>query len=198
MASNWPAAPAFAFLVGRCHYLGACQTACLPDWSCGTLLVTMSISIYTIGYGGRSIEDLLATLKRERVRFLIDVRSNPVSQFNPDFSADPLRGKLQSIGIRYVYMGDTLGGRPKDETCYENGHVIYARVLEKSFFKTGIERLLKAYTHGIRVCLFCSEIRPEDCQRSKMISVSHDADIPRSTSAEAKNGREADRSRPAR
>ena len=132
----------------------------------------MSISIFTIGYGGRSREDLLATLKRERIRFLIDVRSNPVSQFNPDFSADPLREKLQSIGIRYVSMGDTLGGRPKDETCYENGHVIYERVREKSFFKAGIERLLKAYTHGIRVCLFCSEIRPEDCHRSKMISVS--------------------------
>lgn len=132
----------------------------------------MSISILTIGYGGRSTEDLLATLKREGVRFLVDVRSNPVSRFNPEFSAEPLREKLQTSGIRYVSMGDALGGRPKDETCYENGHVIYERVQEKRFFKAGIDRLLKAYTQGIRVCLFCSEIRPENCHRSKMIGAS--------------------------
>lgn len=128
--------------------------------------------ILTIGYGGRSTEDLLATLKREGVRFLIDVRSNPVSRFNPDFAAERLRERLQASGIRYVSMGDSLGGRPKGQTCYENGHVIYERVQEKRFFKVGIDRLLKANAQGIRVCLLCSEIRPEDCHRSKMIGVS--------------------------
>jgi len=132
----------------------------------------MSISILTIGYGGRSAEDLLATLKREGVRFLVDVRSNPLSRFNPDFSAEPLREKLQASGIRYVSMGDALGGRPKDQTCYENGHVVYERVQQKKFFKVGLDRLLKAHAQGIRVCLFCSEIRPEECHRSKMIGVS--------------------------
>jgi uncharacterized protein (DUF488 family) len=131
----------------------------------------MSSSILTIGYGGRSTEDLLATLKREGVRFVIDVRSNPVSRFNPEFSAEPLRERLQTSGIRYVSMGDSLGGRPKDQTCYENGHVIYERVQEKRFFKVGIDRLLKAHAQRIRVCLLCSEIRPEDCHRSKMIGV---------------------------
>lgn len=134
--------------------------------------MTMSLSILTIGYGGRSTEDLLTTLKTEGVRFLIDVRSNPVSRFNPEFSAEPLREKLEASGIRYVSMGDTLGGRPKDQTCYENGHVIYERVQEKRFFKVGIDRLLKARAQGTRVCLFCSEIRPEDCHRSKLIGAS--------------------------
>lgn len=136
--------------------------------------------ILTIGYGGRSTEDLLATLKQEGVGFLIDVRSNPVSRFNPDFSAERLREKLHSCGIRYVSMGDSLGGRPEDGSCYENGHVIYARVQEKRFFKVGIDRLLKANAQGIRVCLLCSEIRPEDCHRSKMIGVSlvdHGVDV---------------------
>ena len=132
----------------------------------------VSISILTIGYGGRSAENLLAMLKREGVGFLIDVRSDPVSRFNPDFSAEPLRERLRTSGIRYVSMGDSLGGRPKDETCYENGRVIYERVQEKRFFKVGIDRLLKAHAKEIRVCLLCSEIRPEDCHRSKMIGVS--------------------------
>lgn len=132
----------------------------------------MSVSILTIGYGGRSSEDLVATLRREGVRFLIDVRSEPVSRFNPEFSADPLRDRLQTSGIRYVSMGDSLGGRPKDQSCYENGHVVYERVQKKRFFKVGIDRLLRAHAQGIPVCLLCSEIRPEDCHRSKMIGVS--------------------------
>jgi uncharacterized protein (DUF488 family) len=134
--------------------------------------MTMSISILTIGYGGRSTDDFFATLKREGVRFLIDVRSDPISRFNPEYSAEPLREKLQTSGIRYVSMGDSLGGRPKDQTCYENGHVIYERVQERRFFKAGIDRLLKAQAQGIRVCLLCSEIHPEDCHRSKLIGIS--------------------------
>ena len=49
----------------------------------------------------------------------------------------------------------THWARPKDETCYENGRVIYERLREK-----------RLRSRGIRVCLFCSEIRPEDCHRS--------------------------------
>jgi len=134
--------------------------------------MAMSFSILTIGYGGRSSEDFFGVLQRERVKFLIDVRSNPVSRFNPDFSAKQLHTKLLPLGIRYVFMGDALGGRPRDPSCYENGHVIYDRVQGKHFFELGIERLLIASAQGIPVCLFCSEIRPEDCHRSKMIGVS--------------------------
>jgi len=132
----------------------------------------MLTSILTVGYGNRSTDEFFAILTRERVQFLIDVRSNPVSRFNADFSAEQLNEKLRLLGIGYVPMGDTLGGRPQDPSCYENGHVIYSRVQERTFFKGGIERLLNASTQGIRVCLLCSELRPEDCHRSKLIGVS--------------------------
>lgn len=132
----------------------------------------MLTPILTIGYGNRSADEFFGVLIREHIQFLIDVRSNPVSRFNADFSADHLSEKLRLLGIRYVLMGDTLGGRPPDSSCYENGHVIYRRVREKTFFKDGIDRLLSASTQGIRVCLLCSELRPEDCHRSKLIGVS--------------------------
>jgi uncharacterized protein (DUF488 family) len=131
----------------------------------------MLASILTIGYGNRSAEEFFAILNRERVQFLIDVRSNPVSRFNPDFSGEQLSDTLRALHIRYLAMGATLGGRPEDPSCYENGHVIYSRVQEKSFFRGSIERLLNASAQGIQVCLLCSEIRPEECHRSKMIGV---------------------------
>jgi hypothetical protein len=68
-------------------------------------------------------------------------------------------------------MGDTLGGRPSDLSCYENGHVIYSRVQEKPFFKEGIQRLQTALSQTLKICLLCSEGRPTDCHRSKLIGV---------------------------
>lgn len=132
----------------------------------------MFTPILTIGYGNRSAEEFFAIISQERVQFLIDVRSNPVSRFNTDFSAEHLSEKLQLVGIRYVPMGNALGGRPQDPSCYENAHVIYGRVQEKAFFRGGIDRLVSASTQGVRVCLLCSELRPEDCHRSKLIGVS--------------------------
>jgi uncharacterized protein (DUF488 family) len=134
----------------------------------------MAGSILTIGYGNRSLEDTIHLLQRESVQYLIDVRSSPKSRFKPEFSASPLDTALRQVGIRYVFMGDTLGGRPDDVTCYENGHVIYALVQEKPFFKEGIQRLQSALSQNLKVCVLCSEGRPTDCHRSKLIGVALD------------------------
>jgi uncharacterized protein (DUF488 family) len=132
----------------------------------------MSGSILTVGYANRSVADLIALLKRESVQFLIDVRSSPVSRFNPEFSGKRLNQALRGAGIRYVFMGDMLGGRPQDPSCYENGHVIYDRVQQKDFFRKGIDRLLDACAKGFQISLLCTENRPEHCHRSKLIGAS--------------------------
>jgi uncharacterized protein (DUF488 family) len=131
----------------------------------------MAGMIFTIGYGNRSFNCVADLLQRERVDFLIDVRSNPLSRFNPEFSREQLDRLLRDLGIRYLFMGDALGGRPEDSSCYENGHVIYGRVRQKEFFCKGIDRLHDAWTKGFRLGLLCSEIRPEQCHRSKLIGV---------------------------
>lgn len=131
----------------------------------------MQGTLFTIGYGNRPLEEVLGQLRDESVRFLIDVRSSPRSKFNPEFSGDALDRSLQSVGIRYVFMGDSLGGRPDDLACYEDGHVIYERVRTRSFFQKGIERLQNALAQDLKVCLLCSEANPADCHRSKLIGV---------------------------
>ena len=132
----------------------------------------MSAPILTVGYANRSIDELIELMKRESVQFLIDVRSSPSSKFKPEFSRETLDGMLRRAQIRYVFMGDMLGGRPQDPSCYENGHVIYGIVQQKGFFLNGINRLIDAHTKGFRISLLCSETRPEDCHRSKLIGSS--------------------------
>lgn len=125
--------------------------------------------IYTIGYGDRTLERFLAVLEANAIAYLLDVRSAPYSRFKPEFSKDALAKALAEHGIRYIYIGNSLGGRPDDPACYVDGRVDYDRVRERSFFQSGIERVEAAYRQRLRVVLMCSEGKPEQCHRSKLI-----------------------------
>lgn len=49
------------------------------------------------------------------------------------------------------------------------GKVDYQRCRTKAFFVRGIDRLRTASDKGMRVCLLCSESKPWECHRSKLI-----------------------------
>jgi uncharacterized protein (DUF488 family) len=125
--------------------------------------------IYSIGHGTRKIEDFLNVLKDHGIEYLIDVRSIPFSKFNPQFSQGSLKYSLEATGIKYVFMGDTIGGRPTDPTCYTNGKVDYEKLKTTDLFQQGIERVKRAYAKKIPIALMCSESKPSECHRSKLI-----------------------------
>lgn len=127
--------------------------------------------VFTIGYGAKPLEDFLKALSRRAIQYLVDVRSSPRSHYRPEFSANQLEDYLRNADITYVSMGDSLGGRPEDPTCYYAGYVMYDVVRERPFFKAGIDRIRTALSKNLRVCLMCSEGKPEDCHRSKLIGV---------------------------
>lgn len=130
------------------------------------------VPIYTIGYGQRTIDELAALLKEHGVECLVDVRTAPYSRFRPEFSRTALQAAIVEQGLRYIFQGASLGGRPDYPDCYVDGKVDYDRIREKEFYREGIERLRKAAAQGMRVALMCSEGRPEECHRSKLIGVS--------------------------
>jgi uncharacterized protein (DUF488 family) len=125
--------------------------------------------IFTVGYGTRSVDELAAVLHTYNVEFLIDVRSAPYSRYKPEFSKEALEAQIKERGLRYLFMGDSLGGRPDDPTCYVDGRVDYARVQDRPFYQAGIGRLKTAFAQGRRLALMCSEGKPQDCHRTKLI-----------------------------
>jgi uncharacterized protein (DUF488 family) len=125
--------------------------------------------VYTIGYGARTVDQLIAALRAHDIMFLVDVRTAPYSRFKPEFSRDALERELKRQDIRYVYLGDALGGRPADPDCYVDDKVDYERVKVKDFYQAGIERVRAAWQRGVRFVLMCSEGKPEQCHRSKLI-----------------------------
>lgn len=127
-------------------------------------------TIYSIGHGKKQIEDFISELKSFDIRFLLDIRSKPFSKWNPQFNQAALKIELKNHGIKYVFVGDTLGGMPEDRSCYDfNGKVVYDLIREKDFFKSGLKRLTVANEKKINLAIMCSESKPEECHRSKLI-----------------------------
>jgi uncharacterized protein (DUF488 family) len=144
-----------------------------------TMDAMSQIPIYTIGYGSREIAAFVAALQQYEIAFLLDVRSRPYSRYKPDFSKPALEQHLKAYQIRYVFMGDTLGGQPDEPACYRDGKVDYDAVRDQPFFRDGLSRLQEAFQKQVRVAVMCSEGKPEQCHRSKLIGVALTAvDIP--------------------
>lgn len=127
--------------------------------------------ILTIGYGLRPVEEIVRRLCHYGVKYVGDVRSVPYSRRRPEFSRGALEKTLRDHQIRYVFLGGTLGGRPEDPSCYNgDGHVDYDRCRSNAGFTAGIDRVVTAYQEGHVLALLCSEARPEDCHRSKLLA----------------------------
>lgn len=131
--------------------------------------------IFTIGYGGRATGEFVALLRQYGITCLVDVRSAPYSSYYKDFDRPDLSETLKCSAIRYVFMGDTLGGRPDDPDCYSYSPARKKDLLDpkkcevKDFYKAGISRLKKQLAQGQRTVLMCSELEPQNCHRSYVI-----------------------------
>jgi len=127
--------------------------------------------IHTIGYGGRSMPEFLDVLQAAEVEYLVDVRSAPYSKFKPEFSKRALAAELAARGIRYVFMGDALGGKPNDAAARDaSGHVDYEHLRRRPALHEGLESLEAGWEGGHRIALMCSEGKPQECHRTKLLA----------------------------
>ena len=126
--------------------------------------------VYAIGHSNHTVEHFLGLLKSHEVQVVVDTRSQPYSKYATQFDHEPLKGSLQDAGIRYLYLGRELGGRPDGDEFYDDvGHVLYDRVAATTVFREGLTRLER----GIReynVALLCAEENPATCHRRLLVS----------------------------
>jgi uncharacterized protein (DUF488 family) len=135
---------------------------------------------YTIGHSNKEISVFIDLLNKYDVDLLIDVRSYPYSQYNPQFNKQNIEKELLAKGIDYLFLGNYLGGRPKDPTCYKGGEiptskvnyldvVDYIEVSKRDWYHKGIEILLSK-ARSNRVAIMCSEEDPNRCHRHHLIA----------------------------
>lgn len=126
--------------------------------------------LYSIGHGHKSFEELIQELLSFNIDFLVDVRSSPFSKWVPHFNRGIIENLIRPTSIRYVYMGDVIGGRPIDDSCYdEEGYFDYHKMAQVPQFIQGLHRLIDANSKHLTVAVMCSESNPAECHRSKLI-----------------------------
>ena len=130
----------------------------------------MDTVIYTIGHSNHTAEVFVGLLKEAGIEVLVDVRSNPGSLRALYANPQELKQILLGVGIKYLYIGDQLGGRPNEPDCYnpQTGKVDYQVVQKGDSFKKGISRLLDGLKQH-RICLMCAEEDPSSCHRNLLV-----------------------------
>ncbi len=126
-------------------------------------------SIFSIGHSSHKLETFIGLLREYGIQVLVDTRSYPYSKYAPHFDSSVLKETISNAGMKYLYLGRELGGRPDQLEYYDaSGRVLYGKVAQTENFLEGIRRLesgLKAF----KVAIMCSEENPSACHRRLLV-----------------------------
>jgi hypothetical protein len=126
-------------------------------------------SFYTLGHSNHATETWIALVRQHHVEVVVDTRSSPHSKYVPQFDKELMQRSLEEAGIRYLFLGAELGGRPSNPAYYDaSGRVLYGRLREDTRFKAAIARLESGIAQ-FRVALVCGEEDPAHCHRRLLI-----------------------------
>ena len=126
--------------------------------------------IFTVGHSNHPPEAFIKLLLRHGIDEIADVRSAPYSRYVSHFNHEPLQRVLDDIGIAYTYLGNELGGRPTDRSCYDSeGRVQYDWLANTYLFDDGIRSVIRAADER-RVALLCTEKEPLECHRTLLVA----------------------------
>lgn len=126
-------------------------------------------TVYTIGHSSHAIEAFTILLGGHGIEVVVDTRSAPYSKFAPQFDRAVLRRDLASAGVKYLFLGAELGGRPRGDDFYdESGRVLYGKRTADAFFQESMARLERGIAQ-YRVALMCGEEDPAHCHRRLLV-----------------------------
>ncbi|MCH9039289.1 MAG: DUF488 domain-containing protein [Chloroflexi bacterium] len=137
-------------------------------------------TIYTIGHSNHDWDTFLPLLKGHGIELLADVRSRPVSRFAPFANKVRFPGLLALENIEYLFMGESLGGRPEDSLLRgDDGRPDYKKMARDGRFAAGIAELTELAGRSA-TAIMCSEEDPGNCHRLLLIApalAAHDVDV---------------------
>ena len=128
-------------------------------------------SVFTIGYAAFNIDDFIEILKNNKISHLIDVRSNPMSEYFQDFNSFNLEPKLKQHNIIYENLALEFGARQENKEFFsEKGFVDFEKFTQSEQFRNGLIKIKNGLSQGTNFVLMCAEKDPINCHRSIMIA----------------------------
>lgn len=128
-------------------------------------------SVFTIGYAAFNIDDFIGVLKDHKISHLIDVRSNPVSEYFNDYNSFNLEPKLKQHNIIYENLALEFGARQANkEFFFKSGFVDFEKFTQSEPFNNGLAKIRNGLKQDTNFVLMCAEKDPINCHRSIMIA----------------------------
>lgn len=122
--------------------------------------------IFTIGHSNLPLDTFVGLLRQHNISTLIDVRSQPFSGYSPQFNQDNLASHLELNSIKYKFLGDKLGGHPKQKRASRSNRL---KLKPKQLYQLGITELIQIAEQE-RTVIMCSEGDFKECHRYYLIS----------------------------
>ncbi len=129
-------------------------------------------TLWTAGHGALPLEALVAGLRREGIRQVVDLRRRPASRRHPWLCRAPLARALEAAGLAYRWEGEALGGlrgrllqAPPGLEGLEPAWWGFAAHMGSPAFREAVGRLL-ALARRAPTALLCAETDPGRCHRA--------------------------------
>ena len=133
-------------------------------------------TIVSVGYEGRTAEELVRTLEQSKVDVLVDVRLTPISR-KKGLSKKALSAALAEAGIEYRHEPEL--GNPKDNRDPFRKGLKSARTRYEAHLSNGAEATFDstiALARQSRIALMCFERDHSTCHRSCILERAQKAD----------------------
>lgn len=117
------------------------------------------MTVWTIGHGTRSAEELVSVICGAGVRTLVDVRRFPGSRHNPQFNQPAIRAVLEEGQIAYRHAAE-LGGRLAGELGEDAFGCIRVAAFRSYAARMGTQGWQSALAEALEEpapCFMCSE-----------------------------------------
>ena len=142
------------------------------------------MKLYTAGHSTTDLDEFVELMTENEIEIVADVRSKPRSRL-PHFDQVPLEHALNDARVAYRFLGDRLGGMPRDARVasrWRQGHLdptIVAHLRSTEEWQDGITELTDviAKRGGTNVCIICSEADANECHR-KAVALDAAAALP--------------------
>lgn len=138
----------------------------VPSRPSSNIAREMQTPLYTVGYEGRTISELLDDLVQVGVDRLVDVRELPLSR-RPGFSKTALTEALAEVGIEYIHIKPLGNPKPNRERYWsgdiDGGARAYRKLLRNGSY-SALRELADSLDDGA-TCLMCFERDHELCHR---------------------------------
>jgi uncharacterized protein (DUF488 family) len=128
--------------------------------------------IYTVGHSTHPSVFFLELIKIAEINCIVDVRSVPMSTYNPQYNQDAFKIFLKDNHIIYLHFAEEFGARQTDYGLLDDeGKLDFEKVRKTKLFNQGLKRIWQGIDKGFRIALMCSESEPLNCHRFSMISI---------------------------